>query len=224
MIWRPFFPRGHGLSWLLVLAPLLSVLFCGTFFAEFPQSVWAEELTQSYSPIEFSARLVWKRGGKASKAQLFVKEDRYRIEHQGGVPTKLGYAGVTIVRLDEQKVWYILSRRRLVVRVPLTVEYLLPFSVRLQGEIERTLIGDAFAGDRPAHLFEVVVINRHGQRETYYEWVDAEREVLLKLLSQDRDWSVEYEHVVLSPQPDYFFEAPLGYRKIESQEAEAEAG
>ena len=175
-------------------------------------------------PLEFSARLLWRSSGKTSKAQLFVKKDRYRIEHQGGILTELGYASVTIIRLDKQKVWYVLSERRMVVSVPMTGEYWLPFSVFLEGETKRTLIGDAFAGGRSAQLYEVIVQDPDGRRETYFEWVDAEREVLLKLLSQDRDWFVEYEHVVLSKQPDYYFETPLGYRMIEAQEARSGAG
>ena len=185
--------------------------------AEVPKS-------EATSPFEFSARLIWRTDGKTSKAQLFVKKDRYRIEHQGGIPTDLGYASVTIIRLDQQKIWYIFSHRRLVLSVPMNPDYLLPFSVPLTGEIERTLIGDAFAGNRPARLYEVVVVNPDGQQETFFEWVDAERNVLLKLLSQDRDWSVEYEHLVISQQPDYFFETPLGYRKIEAEVVPSQSG
>ena len=181
------------------------------------------ESFRSDNEIEFSARLTWRSGGKTSKAQLFVKGDRYRIEHMAGVRTDLGYAGVTIIRLDKQKVWYVLSQRRLVVAVPLTVDYLLPFTVPLDGETARTLIGDAFAGGRPAKLFEVVV-DRSGRRETFFEWVDIERDVLLKLVSQDRDWSVEYEHIVYSTQPEFYFEPPLGYPMIEATEKQAEAG
>lgn len=178
----------------------------------------------SPSPIEFSARLLWKTGGRIAKAQLFVKKDRYRIEPLGGIRTDLGYAGVTIIRLDEQKIWYVFSQRRMVVSVPLTSEYVLPFSVQLEGETSRTVIGDSVVGDQPALLYEVVVRNEFGQLEGYFEWVDPQREVLLKLLSQDRDWFVEYHHVVLSSQPDYYFEAPLGYRTIEAQEAKVPRG
>lgn len=176
------------------------------------------------SPFEFSAKLLWTMQGRKAKAQLFVKSDRYRIEYLGGIRTDLGYAGVTIVRLDEQKVWYILSERRTVVSVPLTTEYLLPFSVTLEGETSRILIGDSVVGDRPAMLYEVVVQDRFGQTERFYEWVDADRNILLKLLSQDRDWFVEYGHVVVSSQPDYYFETPLGYRMIEAQEAQIPKG
>ncbi len=210
----------RSFRWVISLAILLAIAMVG----KGPSSSAQEpESFRSDNEIEFSARLTWRSGGKTSKAQLFVKGDRYRIEHMAGVRTDLGYAGVTIIRLDKQKVWYVLSQRRLVVAVPLTVDYLLPFTVPLDGETARTLIGDAFAGGRPAKLFEVVV-DRSGRRETFFEWVDIERDVLLKLVSQDRDWSVEYEHIVYSTQPEFYFEPPLGYQRIEATEKQAEAG
>lgn len=196
------------------------------FLLVFPSdSVPAKETIQSHAKggIEFSARLTWRSRGKTSKAQLFVKGDRYRIEHLGGLKTDLGYAGVTIVRLDQQQVWYILSQRRLVMAVPLTTDFLLPFSVRLEGEISRTLIGDSFVDDRPADLYEVRV-ERAGQEESYFEWVDSEQNLLLKLVSQDRDWFVEYGHVVQSRQPEYFFETPLGYQIFEAIEQQVDKG
>jgi len=212
-----FWPFSTSLSWpLIFFSSSLAVAVC--LFPHTP--VEAQEIEfPGMSPVEFSAKLVWKAKGHLTKAQLFVKNDRYRIEPMGGVKTELGYAGVTIVRLDEQKVWYVLSQRRMVVSVPLTSDYLLPFSVRMEGETDRTLIGDSMVGDRSAVLYELVVQDRLGRAERFFEWVDSERNVLLKLLSQDRDWFVEYGHVVLSPQPDYYFDPPLGYRMIEAQEA-----
>ncbi len=178
---------------------------------------------QARQDLEFSARLAWRTGGKTSQAQLFVKGNRYRIEHRGGIKTDLGHATVTIVRLDRQQVWYILSQRRLVMEVPLTLDYVLPLSVTLEGEVSRSRIGDAMVGDQEATLYEVVV--DHGdRRETYYEWVDESRRLLLKLVSQDRNWSVEYGRVVLSRQPDYFFEVPLGYRKFQATEKRVDEG
>jgi hypothetical protein len=212
-----FRPSSNSSNWFRPL--FISCLAFAVFFL-IRTAVEAQKVELSgTSPVEFSARLVWKTNGRTAKAQLFVKNDRYRIEHMGGVKTELGYAGVTIVRLDEQKVWYILSKRRMVVSVPLTSDYLLPFSVTLEGETGRTLIGESMVGDRSAVLYELVVKDRFGQTERFFEWVDPDRNVLLKLLSQDRDWFVEYGHVVLSPQPEYYFNPPLGYRMIEAQEA-----
>lgn len=202
--------------WGVGVSLLLFPTFNSSFGADLPELRVGEEL-------EFSARLKWRTRGKTSKAQLFVKGDRYRIEHFGGIKTELGYASVTIVRLDKQKVWYVISKRRLVVVVPLTVDFLLPLSIQLEGEVERTLIGDAMVGDRSAKLYEVLV-DRHGEQERFYQWVDEERQLLLKLVSQDQDWSVEYERIVVSSQPNYFFETPLGYKKLETTEPQAESG
>ena len=212
-----FRPSSNSSNWLRPL--FISCLAFAVFFL-IRTAVEAQKVEfPGTSPVEFSARLVWKTNGRTSKAQLFVKNDRYRIEHMGGVKTELGYAGVTIVRLDEQKVWYILSKRRTVVSVPLTSDYLLPFSVTLEGETSRTLIGDSMVNNHSAVLYDVEVQDRFGKTERFFEWVDPDRNVLLKLLSQDRDWFVEYGHVVLSPQPEYYFNPPLGYRMIEAQEA-----
>ncbi|MEJ2230467.1 MAG: hypothetical protein P8X46_04710 [Nitrospirales bacterium] len=223
MRWRFvfLFPSSNSLSRLQAL-----VISSLAFAIVFPRiEVWGQpvELPRA-GTVEFSARLAWKTGGRLAKAQLFVKKDRYRIEPSGGIRTDLGYASVTIVRLDEQKIWYVLSQRRMIVSVPLTSDYLLPFSVQLEGETSRTFIGDSVVGTQPALLYDIVVQDRYGQTERYFEWVDPGRNILLKLLSQDRDWFVEYHHVVVSPQPDYFFEAPLGYRIIEAQEARVPKG
>ncbi|RMH38308.1 MAG: hypothetical protein D6690_00510 [Nitrospirae bacterium] len=177
------------------------------------EAAFHADVSPSSAQREFSARLIWQIGPKTIQAQLFVKRDRYRIEPRGGIKTEFGYANVVIVRLDRQEVWHVISRRRLVIVTPLTPRYRLPFSVHLPGELERTFVGEAFVADRPARLYDVLVRD-HGEGERYYQWVDAERNVLLRLMSQDRAWSVQYEHVVLSDQPEYFFETPLGYRKI----------
>ena len=205
-------PRQSQSEWF----PFL-LLLCSVFFFNLSDD------NVSAADLEFSARLKWRTDGKTSHAQLFVKDDRYRVEHLGGIKTDVGYATVTIVRLDKQKVWYVISKQRLVVEVPLTLDYVLPLSVNLEGEVSRTRIGDAMVGNQEATLFEVVVA-RHDRQERYYEWVDESRELLLKLVSQDRDWSVEYDRVIQSKQPAYFFETPLGYRKFEATEKRVEEG
>ncbi len=172
---------------------------------------------------DFSARMTWRTHGKTSQALIYVKGSRYRIEHLGGVRTDLGNASVTIISLDEQKMWYVLSQQRLVLSVPLSADYVLPFSVNRPGEIRRTIIGDSMVGDRQAQLYEIVV-DHESHTETLYEWVDREGGFLLKLMSQDRDWFVEYDHVVHSIQPDYYFDSPLGYRQLEAEEAPPHSG
>jgi len=210
-------------SWWYRLLPVFLFSFILTPLSGSFASGIGVEASRNVDELEFSARLTWRTNGKTSHAQLFVKGDRYRIEHRGGVKTDMGYATVTIVRLDKQQVWYILSQRRLVMAVPLTLDYVLPLAVTLDGEVSRSRIGDAMVGEQQATLYEVVV-DRHGHRETYYQWVDETRQLLLKLVSLDRDWSVEYGRVVLSKQPEYFFETPLGYRTFQATEKQADEG
>ena len=82
----------------------------------------------------------------------------------------------------------------------------------LPGERSRTLVGEATAVGRVAQLYEVQT-DRHGRLEEWYEWVDAERGMVLKLVSRDRDWSFAYERIRWSPQPMDYFNEPPGYRK-----------
>jgi len=49
--------------------------------------------------------------------------------------------------------------------------------------------------------------------ERFFEWIDLETGMVLKLVSQDRDWSFEYQRVRFSPQPAYYFDEPPGYKK-----------
>jgi hypothetical protein len=74
------------------------------------------------------------------------------------------------------------------------------------------LIGEATAVGRAAQLYEVQT-DRHGRTERFYEWVDREADIVLKLISRDRDWSFEYERIRWSAQPDYYFDQPPGYKK-----------
>ncbi|TLY27392.1 MAG: hypothetical protein E6K63_10845 [Nitrospirae bacterium] len=173
--------------------------------------------------LEFSAKVIQRSDGRLREAQLFVKGDRYRLEHRGGVRTDLGYAGVSIVRLDKQEVWFLLSQRRQFLVVPIRPDHRLPLASHLEGETSRLLIGEASSGGRPARLYELTIAGAGGA-ERYYQWVDAEQDLPLKLISLDRDWSVEYQHVVFSKQADYFFEVPLGYRRWEQPPVPQEKG
>ncbi len=215
----PVFHQPSLVSLLKVL--LLIVVTLADLYAVAPDSVRAQS-TQGPGPaMEFSARVVWQEGEKSSDALIFARPDRYRLEHRGGVETDMGNAGVTIVRRDQHEAWYILSKRRMYLAVPLKPSLLLPFQARLEGEIHRTLVGDSVVGARSALLYEVVV-ERYGRRETFFEWVDVEQGLLLKLVSKHRPWSVEYQHVVFSKQPGFYFEVPRGYKRVDAREESLE--
>lgn len=168
---------------------------------------------QSAAPVvEFSGTLVKQVEGRRHQAQVFAKGDRIRLEYKYAIKTDYGYAAIEIIRLDKAETWYLLAQRKELLVTPVDVDDVLPVRPLLPGEKERVLIGDAMAVGRPAQLFEVQT-DRHGRIERFFEWVDTEAGIVLKLVSRDRAWSVEYERIRLSPQPDYYFDEPPGYKK-----------
>ena len=162
--------------------------------------------------VEFSGVLVKKIKGKQFQAQVFAKGDRLRLEYKYAIRTERGYAAIEIIRLDKSETWYLLAQQKEFLVTGLDSEDLLPVSQALPGEQARVLVGDATAAGRTAKLFEVQT-DHHGRVERFYEWVDVETGVVLKLVSRDREWSFEYERFRLSPQPAYYFEEPQGYKK-----------
>lgn len=190
-------------------ASLLAV-GCGVALCMLGASV-ADALEPPPSEPGFSGTLTKRVNGKRYQAQVFVQGDRFRVEHKYAIRTELGFAAIEIVRGDVGEIWYVLPQRRELLVKPMTDDVL---SIRpgLIGETGRTPIGDAEVAGRAARLFEVHR-QRDGVAERFYEWVDAEAGVVLKLVSQDRDWSFEYERVRFSVQPDMYFDEPPGYQK-----------
>ena len=118
---------------------------------------------------------------------------------------------------------HLLVKRRQILPVPVKPEEILPIQPSLPGEKSRTLVGDATTIGHASKLYEVRV-DYNGRNERFYEWVDVETGVVLKLVSQDRDWSIEYSRIRFSPQPDYYFEEPTGYRRWVPASATEERG
>ena len=185
----------------------MSLLLWGT-------AAWlcAAETTPGLGLLEWSGSLVKTVNGKKYQAQVFAKGDRLRLEYKYAIKTDYGYAAIEIIRLDRSESWYLLAQRKELLVMPIDTDDVLPMQSRLPGERERILVGDASAAGRSAQLYDVQT-DYNGRAERFYEWVDKEAGMVLKLVSRDREWSFEYERLRVSPQPNYYFDEPLGYKK-----------
>jgi hypothetical protein len=183
---------------------------------------WFPE-TKTSAPLEFSGSITKQVNGKKYQAQVFAKVDRLRLEYKYALRTDYGYAGIEIVRLDLAEVWYLLVQQKQLLVTPLDPDDVLPMQPALAGEHSRILIGDATAVERAAQLYEVQT-DRRGRTERWYEWVDVETGVVLKLMSRDRDWSFAYERIRWSPQPSQYFSEPPGYQKRQVPAAHGQRG
>ena len=172
---------------------------------------------------EFSGSIIKQVNGKKYQAQVFAKGDRLRLEYKYAIRTDYGYAGIEIIRLDLVEAWYLLAQRKELLVTPLDPDDVLPIEPILPGERSRTLVGEATAVDRAAQLYEVQT-DRHGRTEQWYEWVDVEMGMVLKLVSRDRDWSFAYERIRWSPQPAQYFNEPLGYQRRHVPTVRAQRG
>lgn len=161
---------------------------------------------------EFSGSILKQVNGKKYQAQVFAKGDRLRLEYKYAIRTEYGYASIEIIRLDQSEAWYLLAQQKELLVTPVDPDDVLPMQASLPGERGRTLVGDATAAGRAARLYEVQT-DRNGRAERFYEWVDLEADIVLKLVSRDRDWSFEYERIRWSPQPSYYFDEPPGYKR-----------
>ena len=162
--------------------------------------------------LEFSGTIIKQVNGKKYQAQVFAKGDRLRFEYKYAIRTDRGYAAIEIIRLDRSETWYLLAQQKELLVTPLNPDDVLPIRATLPGERSRILVGDATAAGHPAQLYEVQT-DHDGRAERFYEWLDTESGIVLKLVSQDRDWSFEYVRIRFSPQPAYYFDEPPGYRK-----------
>jgi hypothetical protein len=175
-----------------------------------PYGVAADD--RAVPSTEFSGSLVKTVKGRQYHAQVFAKRDRVRLEYKYAIRTERGYAAIEIIRLDKSEAWYLLAQQKELLVTGLDPDDLLPIRPSLPGESDRFLVGDASVAGRAAQLFEVQT-EHHGRVERFYEWVDLDTGVVLKLVSRDREWSFEYERFRQSPQPAYYFEEPPGYKR-----------
>ena len=179
----------RGISALLLIAGM---------FAE--TSAWA---------LEFTADQVTKIDGRSHKANIYYRDQMWRIEHQS-----LGPVNVSIVRKDKQVVWLLLSRMRHFKTVPYSAEQDLNVVEKLEGEISRQEIGTEVREGHPTILYEVTT-KRGEQVEVYYQWLATDIHFPMKLAKKDGSWIVEYQHVKLRSVSDYLFQLPVNFQPLE---------
>jgi hypothetical protein len=159
--------------------------------------------------LEFTADQITKTEGRTHKANIYYRDDRWRIEHHSLSPVN-----VTIVRKDKQLVWLLLSRLRHFKTISYASDHDLNVTELLDGELSREEIGQEIREGHPTTLYEVTT--KHGERtEVYYQWVATDIHFPMKLARKDGSWIVEYHHVKLRPVSDYLFQLPVNFEPLE---------
>jgi hypothetical protein len=159
--------------------------------------------------LEFTADQITRINGHARRANLYYRDDRWRLEHHDLSPVN-----VTIVRKDKQVMWLLLSRMRHFKTVPYDPEQAPKVGEKLDGETAREEIGTETLDGHPAMLYLVTVLNGN-RTEEYYQWLATDIRFPLKLAKKDGSWIVEYRNVKLRPVSDFLFQLPLNFQPLE---------
>ncbi len=168
--------------------------------------------------LEFTADQYTRIDGHTRKANMYYRDDRWRLEHH-----ELGPVNVTIVRKDKQVMWLLLSRMKHFKTVPYDPEQEPKVTERLEGEISREEIGQERLDGHPTSLYEVTV-QRGPARIAYYQWLATDIRFPLKLARKDGSWTVEYKNVKLRPVSDYLFQLPVNFQPLERFGDPSDAG
>ena len=159
--------------------------------------------------LEFTADRITKIDGHTGKANIYYRDNMWRIEHH-----TMGPVNVSIVRKDKQVVWMLLSRMKHFKTIPYSADQDLWVTEKLDGEVFREEIGQETRESHPTILYEVVT--KHGERtEVYYQWLATDIHFPMKLAKKDGSWIVEYQHVKLRAVTDYLFQLPLNFHPLE---------
>jgi len=171
-------------------------------------AVWLASLSDARA-LEFSADQITRINGKSRKANLYYRDEMWRLEHHD-----LGPVNVTIVRKDKQVTWLLLSRMRHFKTVPYDPEQAPKVTELLEGEVAREEIGTETLDGHPTTLYEVTV-RRGDKTDLYYQWLATDIRFPMKLAKKDGSWIVEYRHVKLRPVSDFLFQLPLNFQPLE---------
>lgn len=171
--------------------------------------LWVAAMTPPAWALEFSADQITRAAGKTHIANIFYRDDRWRLEHQ-----ETGPVNVTIVRKDKQVMWLLLSRLKHFKEVPYDSAQAPKVQETLAGELSRDAIGTETLDGHPTTLYEVRV--QEGDRtEIYYQWLASDIHFPLKLARKDGSWMVEYRRVRIGHVSDFLFQLPVNFQPLE---------
>jgi hypothetical protein len=173
------------------------LLFLGVFGFMFHISqVFAADLQQ------FSADMLSRGAGPSQTTKICVSGKKSRMEVAGTT---------TIIRLDKNVMWILMSSENMYMEQPLDLKMVPKTSEKMEGEVERVPLGKEAVDGVQADKFKVTY-EEAGSKQGMYQWL-APSGFPLKMEAVDGSWSVEYKNVSLGPQPDSLFEVPEGFQK-----------
>jgi outer membrane lipoprotein-sorting protein len=163
-------------------------------------------------PAEFSAQMIVKDGDTILPGKIYVQDGLMRQEFND----ESGQT-VTVVRPDKRVVWVILPRERAYMELPLKARLPGQFIQMPPDTVQKRLLGKETVNGYETEKYQVSVRNGEGL-EFQTIWVAPKLGMPLKLVVDQRKFSMEYRSIREGKQSDRWFALPPGYKKVASSQ------
>ena len=153
---------------------------------------------------EFSADVVMQSQGQEIQSKTYISKDKIRTETRGQI---------MIIRKDLNVMWIVMSEQGMYMENPIDLNAMVRDSQTMPGEIERVPMGKENIDGQAADKFKITYDAGKGP-VTMFQWV-GDKQIPVKMQSEDGSWSVDYKNIQIGPQPASLFEVPEGYQKMQ---------
>lgn len=159
-------------------------------------------------PVEFSAQMVIKDGGKILHGKIFFQNGKMRQEFQD----EWGQT-ITIVHPDKKIIWVVLPQNKTYLEVNLNDRYSGQFIQMPPDALEKRLLGTETVNGFLADKYEVTV--RKGEKgvERQTLWMARQLGVPIKVWVKSENFSIEYRNIKEGTVADRLFDPPPGFKK-----------
>ena len=157
---------------------------------------------------QFSATMMIKDGEKLMPGKIFVQEGKMRQEF-----SDVEGQTITIVRPDLKVVWIILPREQAYAELPLRGKLPGQFIQIPPDALSKRQVGKETVNGYETERYEVTVRTAGGpERQTV--WLAPKLGTPVKMISRERNFSIEYKGIKEAVQADRLFNLPAGYKKL----------
>jgi hypothetical protein len=171
------------------------VMVLGVFTLFFAAAAWA---------ADFSADMISTAGGKVMKGKIFISNNKTRMEAQ---------ESISITRMDKKVVWILMPKDKMYMEQAFDPARSPATSEKVEGEVERKLIGQEVIDGKKTDKF-LVVYTAKRKKDSMYQWIAQGIAMPVKTAAVDNSWSMEYKNIKTGKQSDSLFEVPAGYQKF----------
>jgi outer membrane lipoprotein-sorting protein len=164
-------------------------------------------LAGTAAAVDFSADMVMTTKDMKSTGTIYFEPNKFRMDMHS--PQKMS----TITRLDKKVMWSIMPEQRMYMQMPLNLENSPAVEEKMNGEIDRKLVGSENVNGHPTKKY--LVTYRSGDRkEQVYQWLATDINFPVRTAAVDGSWSQDYKNIKIGSQPGSLFEVPAGYKKF----------